>query len=122
MAHLKSDSQASKTHTETWRTGNGTFANRRKRSPGGSSKDPYLLSSEYKELDEIENGNKTSDRSEGTSTTIHSGVNNPSIVQTVEGLHGSPDTNAMVSRSIHVESHSRALEDDRILPQPVHIK
>ncbi|MCJ1469736.1 hypothetical protein MMC07_008377 [Pseudocyphellaria aurata] len=110
MAHLKSESRASKTHAETWRTGNGTFANRRKRSLRGSSKDPYLLSSEYKELDEIENGNKTSARSEGTSTTIHSGVNDPTIVQTVEGLHGSPESNAIVSSF----AHGHTLQSPRI--------
>ena len=122
MAHSQSESKASISHHETWGTANGTFVNRKKRSLGVSSKDPYLLTSEYNELDEVENGKKNSVGRNGTTTTIHSELNDPTILQTVKSLHGSPETNAIVSRSIQVESHSRTAEDDRILPQPVYFR
>ena len=97
--------------------------NRNARHARVSSKDPYLVSMDYKELNDMENGHGPPMEIKGTTTTIDGGRDNTSTpVQTVEGLHGSPETSALVSKSVQVVSHPRDMEENRLLPPPAHLR
>ena len=67
---------------------------------------------EYQELDEVENGRNISHKTNGTMTTIQGGLDkSPFLSQMVE-MHDSPNTRAVVSKSVHVESCPRPIEED----------
>lgn len=106
-----------------WRGfGNSTIAYRNAKKMKKSN-DSYLLSTDYKELDDIENGHSPGGDVKGTTTMIDGGCSRTSIPeQTVETLHGSPATSALVSKSVRVESYPRALDGDHALPQPAYLR
>lgn len=85
--------------------------------------DPYLLST----TDELEKGFPGQEAFEvkGTTTIVEArrSSDTSTPAQTVEGLHGSPETNALVSRSIQIESHPRTMrEKNPITVQPAHFR
>lgn len=87
------------------------------------SNESYLLSTDYKEIDDLENGHNPNGDIKGTMTMIDGGCSRTSIPeQTVEGLHGSPATSALVSKSVRVESYPRATEGDHSPPPPVYFR
>lgn len=119
----KSQSRSSKSRTESWKRaiGSGTFGSGGKRKK--RSHDPYLLTTDYKELDDIEHGHMLPEEIKGTTTTIKGGCSETSISnQAVEGLHQNPNTKAVVTRSVQVDSYPRAMDANPIAPPPVHMK
>ncbi len=121
VSHQLSHSNPSKSR-ESWRTAFGSSTYRKAKANKG---DPYLLSTDYKELDNVESGHRLALAAKaGTTTTINARRSDNSIpAQTVEGLHGSPDTNALVSKSIQVESHPRPMtENNPIISQPAYFR
>lgn len=120
--NCKTASHSSKTRHDSYSRASGTFAYRMARPTKGAPTDPYLLSADYKELDDIEHGHNYNG-SKGITTTINGGLSDVSIPeQTVEDLYGSPATSALVSKSVQIESHSRDEEVNHVFPQPVHFR
>lgn len=99
--------RSSKTGSETWETGIGSnsLSYRAGRPPRGTNKDPYLLSRDYKELDDLEHQRPSREDIKGTTTIIDGGHHGTTSEQTLEGFHTVPETGALVSRSVQVESH-----------------
>ena len=123
--HGKSESASSTSRSDGWGSGSGSsgLAHRNARPVKGASKDPYLLSREYEELDDLGNTHHASIEIKGTTTTIEGGCRgHPIPEQTVEALHNSPDTKALVFKSVHVESRPRVLEENPILPQSAYLR
>ncbi len=85
--------------------------------------DTYLLSGDYKELDDIEKGNGSAAGNRVVTRTTEMRRSDISETEpTIEGLHGRPNTDVLVSRSIQVESHPRSMETDRARPEPAHVR
>ncbi len=99
-----------------------SFISARKTRPSkGSANDPYLISKDYQELDDLESG--AHDGKGTTTTTIKGGRSGSSTQeQMVEELQESPNSNALVSKSVHVESHPRVIGEARTAPLPVHVR
>ena len=101
-----------------------SFISARKARPSkGSANDPYLISKDYQELDDLESG--AHDGKGTTTTTIKGGVSGSGSSiqgQMVEELQESPNSNALVSKSVHVESHPRVTGEARTAPLPVHVR
>lgn len=73
---------------------------------------------EYKEIYGLEKRHKPGVEISGTITKADGGCGEISIPEkTIQGLHGSPETDVLVSRSVQVESHLREMEESPILPQ-----
>lgn len=133
--HLKtqraSTTQASSTAKESWKPSLGSnslsYRAGARRPPRGSTKDPYLLSRDYKELDDLESANALPPASSvvdviavvkggGTTTTIidggrggggGGGSSSGGGAGGIEDGGGGERRKAevMVSRSVQVESH-----------------
>ena len=106
-------------------SGNGYISsfisNRKSRPSKGSANDPYLISKDYQELDDLES--RGNDSKGITTTVIKGGRSDTSIQDTiVEELQESPRNNAVVSKSVHVESHLRVFGEARTAPVPAHIR
>lgn len=99
-----------------------SFISSRKARPSkGSANDPYLISKDYQELDDLESG--ANDGKATTTTTIKGGHSDNSIHEPViEELREIPNVSALVSKSVHVESHPRVIGEARTAPLPVHIR
>lgn len=113
----------SKSKNETWRGGlSGTAFGYRKTERDKDPNDSYLLSSDYRELNDVEN--QSAPDTKGTTTMIDGGCSDISMPeQAIEDLHGNPATNALVSNSVHVQSIPLdAMEDGHRVPQDVHFK
>lgn len=123
VSHQLSNSDPSKAQRESWRTAFGSTSYVRKNARPKRKGDPYLLST----TDELEKGfpGQESFEVKGTTTIVEArrSSDTSTPAQTVEGLHGSPETNALVSRSIQIESHPRTmLEKNPVVSQPAHIR
>jgi hypothetical protein len=106
-------------------SGNGymsSFISSRKARPSkGSANDPYLISKDYQELDDLESG--ANDGKATTTTTIKGGHSDSSIHgPIIEELQESPNASALVLKSVHVESHPRVIGEARTAPLPVHVR
>ena len=106
-----------------------SFISSRKGRPSkGSANDPYLISKDYQELDDLETG--VGDSKGTTTTTIKGGRSGSDIGQDaiVEELQESPDIRALVQKSVVVESHPRmvgemrGIGEARTTPLPVHTR
>ena len=106
-----------------------SFVSSRKGRPSkGSANDPYLISKDYQELDDLETG--AGDGKGTTTTTIKGGRSGSLIGQEpiVEELQESPNISALVQKSVLVESHPRVVGEPRVIgearttPLPVHIR
>lgn len=106
-----------------WRSsGTGRLGYWKAESMRVAANDPYLLSTECRELDDVENHRSISYKTNGTMTTIQGGLqNSPILSQKVECLHDNPNTHAVVSRSVQVESHPRLFQEDPASPQQARI-
>lgn len=123
VSHQLSNSDPSKAQRESWRTAFGSISYVRKNARPKRKGDPYLLST----TDELEKGfpGQESFEVKGTTTIVEArrSSDTSTPAQTVEGLHGSPETNALVSRSIQIESHPRTmLEKNPVIAQPAHFR
>lgn len=131
--HMKSKratTQASSTAKESWKPslGSNSLSYRAAgRPPRGSTKDPYLLSRDYKELDDLESANALPTpavdvdvvviKGGGTTTTVIDGGSNAgagagggggsssSSRGVVEDGEKRRKAEVMVSKSVQVESH-----------------
>lgn len=123
ISHRLSHSDPGKAQRESWRTAFGSTSYVRKNARTKRKGDPYLLST----TDELEKGfpGQESFEVKGTTTIVEArrSSDTSTPAQTVEGLHGSPETNALVSRSIQIESHPRPVrEENPITSQPAHLR
>ena len=92
---------------QTYSQGSGGY--RHSRSAKIGSRDPYLISKQYTELDDMEQGHRRGKSKGTTTTTIEAGDDrNSSFEQTFEALNGHPHTNALVSRSIQIDTRTRS--------------
>ena len=106
-----------------------SFISSRKGRPSkGSANDPYLISKDYQELDDLESG--AGDGKGTTTTTIKGGRSGSDVgqEQIVEEFQESPTVSALVQRSVVVESHPRVPAGQRVIgeartaPLPVHVR
>ena len=124
IALKRSEGQSGNTPRSGWKASlrSGTFGYRNARRIKKGSNDSYLLNTDYRDLDDPEHG-PVEEIKGGTTTMINGGGSDISIPQqTVEGLHGSLATSALVSKSIQVESHPRTVETLHVVPQPAYLK
>ncbi len=100
---------------------NSFISARKARASKGSANDPYLISKDYQELDDLESG--ANDSKGTTTTTIKGGRSDTSIPEPIiEELQESPNSSALVSKSVHVESYPRVMGEARTAPLPVHLR
>ena len=72
-------------------------------------------------MDDLESG--ANDGKATTTTTIKGGRSGSSLQDPiVEELQERPNVSALVSKSVHVESHPRVMGEARTAPLPVHIR
>lgn len=147
--HMKSQratTQASSTAKESWKPslGSNSLSYRAAgRPPRGSTKDPYLLSRDYKELDDLESANALATsaidvdivviKGGGTTTTVIDGGSSAgaggggvgSSKGVVEDGEKRRKAEVMVSRSVQVESHPIGQGPGSVgigVMPPVHLK
>lgn len=93
-------------------------------SSTGGSDDRSPRSREYNELSNMEHGrSRPSIDREGTTTTIEGGCREPFVLGgMIKSLNDNPQTNALVSTSVQVESHPRVMEQHHDMPQAAYIR
>ena len=103
--------------------GGHSLTHHKVRPSRGGANDPYLLSAEQTELDDLETGRSATTDSKGITTTIKGGRREMSTLELpLEGIPENPNTKAIVSRSIHIESYPRTIEGDLALQPPAQIR
>ena len=132
--HIKSQRAASSTAKESWKPSLGSNSltyHAAGRPPRGSAKDPYLLSRDYKELDDLESANCTLQpalaididvvKGGGTTTTVIDGgdTSGDGPDRRREVAEGGK---LLVSRSVQVESHPIGQGPAVNVMLPAHLK